>query len=143
MKKKWMGLGLAVLMAVVVVGLHDAAAQASGLQAPADEIIIDGKKPAGFKHAPHIALGVACGQCHHDNEHQPRSAEAIGGMVDANELKCASCHNTEFANPELRERKDIFHARCKECHQTGYNDKKGPTQCGACHIKKRKAIEGC
>lgn len=144
MKKKRMGLGLVLLAVLAFWGGYSIAAEGGGLRAPAGEITIEGKKPAAFKHDVHSSLGVECGQCHHDATHQPRSAEAIGAMTDPGELRCASCHNDTFANQDLRQRKDIFHARCKECHQSGYNDKKGPTKCSACHVqKKRKAVEGC
>ncbi len=120
-----------------------AATAAEPLQAPKDTITIEGKKPVHFNHQTHLDLGVTCGQCHHDADHQPRTAEDIATLSGAEELSCASCHNSTFANPELQNRKDIFHARCKECHQAGFNGKQGPTKCTDCHIKQKKAVEGC
>ena len=107
-----------------------------GLTAPTEELTIDGKKPARFPHATHLSIGIACGVCHHDGEHQGLSSEAIGAMNDASVLKCVSCHNPDHPDKKLQKAKDIFHARCKECHKTGYEGKKGPTKCTGCHIKK-------
>ena len=118
-------------------------AHATGLTAPTKQITIQGKKPARFNHTTHTALGLECGTCHHDQKHQPRNAEAIAELT-TEQLKCASCHNKKFANKKLRKLNKIFHARCKHCHKKGYNDKKGPTKCAGCHLKKAKqAIEGC
>jgi len=113
------------------------------LKAPSSAITITGRKPVVFEHQLHLKLGVTCGQCHHDAQHQPRTAEAIGKLAKAEELQCASCHNDKFARAELRERKAIFHARCKECHKAGVNGKQGPTNCAACHGQAKKAVEGC
>lgn len=114
------------------------------IKAPSEPITITGKKPVQFKHTTHLALGIACAACHHDEQHAPRTAENIAGMTDSTALQCASCHNSDFANPELQKRKTIFHNNCKTCHKTGVNDKKGPTKCSGCHTKKKKkAIEGC
>jgi cytochrome c5 len=136
---------VAAAIALTITGIWNINNVQAGetLKAPAGTITIEGKKPVAFDHQIHLKLGVTCGQCHHDAKHQPRSAEAIGAMAKADELQCASCHNDKFAKAELRERKDIFHARCKECHATGVNGKKGPTACAACHGKSKKAVEGC
>ena len=113
------------------------------LTAPDTAIKIEGKKPVQFKHAIHLDLGVACGECHHDSNHDPRTAESIAAMTDSKSLECTSCHNSGFANPKLQKSKDIFHANCKTCHKVGFNEKKGPTKCSGCHGKKKKAVEGC
>ena len=119
-------------------------AEAGGpVTAPEKAITIDGKKPVKFKHSVHLDLGVSCGKCHHDGNHEPRTAESIATMADSKSLKCSSCHNGDFANPKLQKEKDIFHANCKTCHKAGFNEKKGPTKCSGCHGKKKKAIEGC
>lgn len=111
--------------------------------APADELVIQGKKPARFSHPVHIGVGLECGSCHHDQDHKPLTAEAIGALTDTAGLSCVSCHNEQLPNKELQAAKDVFHARCKTCHQEGYQGKKGPTKCGDCHIKKGKGYEGC
>lgn len=129
---------IVALSAVFVIGLSMAvvAGEAGGPQAPAKEITIDGKKPARFDHQKHMAVaGVSCGQCHHDAAHQPLSAEAIAALPKARSILCVSCHNEGFAKETLRQRKDIFHANCKECHTAGVGGKKGPTKCIDCHLK--------
>jgi hypothetical protein len=122
--------------AFFAIGNGPATAEEKGmLTAPTEEIIIDGQKPARFSHQKHLDLQIDCGTCHHDAKHQPLTAEAIGTMENAEKLKCQSCHNADFANSELNSQKLVFHARCKECHQKGVGDKKGPTKCTDCHIK--------
>jgi hypothetical protein len=104
--------------------------------APGEEMIIKGeKKSARFSHPVHMDLGVTCGQCHHDSEHKPLTDKDIAAMESSEKLRCASCHNEEFPDPKLQSPKDAFHARCKECHKQGVNDKKGPTKCTDCHVK--------
>jgi hypothetical protein len=134
---------IAIALAASATWTITTTAAAEPLTAPKGTITIDGKKPVNFNHQTHLDLGVTCGQCHHDGAHQPRTAEDIAGLSDAGKLSCVSCHNNDFDNPKLRERKDIFHARCKECHKAGVNGKQGPTSCTACHIKQKKAVEGC
>jgi len=133
----------AIALIIIGAGTFTAAQGAAPLQAPTGSITIAGKKPVNFDHQIHLKLGVACGQCHHDAKHQPRTAENIASLGKADELQCATCHNDKFAKVELRLNKDIFHARCKECHQAGVNGKKGPTNCAACHGAAKKAVEGC
>jgi hypothetical protein len=111
--------------------------------APENELIIQGKKPARFSHSIHTGMGLECGVCHHDQEHNPLAAESIGALADVGELSCVSCHNDKHPSQELQKPKDIFHARCKTCHQEGYQGKKGPTKCTECHVKKNKGYEGC
>ncbi len=144
MKKKIMIVG-SIFAAALVLGLGVFSASATDpLKAPATEMTIDGKKPARFSHPSHMQLGLACGVCHHDAEHKPLTAEAITALPDAKQLHCVSCHNSTFAKPELQNKKDIFHARCKECHKTGHEGKKGPAGCTDCHVKQaKKAVEGC
>lgn len=142
--KKIMIVG-SIFATAVVLGLGTFSASATDpLKAPETEMTIDGKKPARFSHPNHLQLGLACGSCHHDAEHKPLTAEAIAVLPDAKQLRCIACHNSTFAKPELQNKKEVFHARCKECHKTGYEGKKGPSGCVDCHIKQpRKAIEGC
>lgn len=134
----------AVIMATVMLSLGSVKAQAeNSMGAPEDEIVIEGRKPAHFNHTTHITLGLSCATCHHDQDHQPLTAEAIAALADATGLQCVSCHNSDFANGELQKAKDVFHARCRTCHKEGYQGKNGPTKCSSCHIKKKKAYEGC
>jgi hypothetical protein len=104
--------------------------------APEKEIIIKGeKKSARFPHSVHLDLGVACTQCHHDSNHQPLTDKDIAALENSEQLLCQNCHNQDFANAELQTLKEVFHARCKECHKQGINGKTGPTKCTGCHVK--------
>jgi len=134
---------VATAIALIIAGTFAIAQAAEPMKAPAAPITIAGKKPVSFDHQIHLKLGVTCGQCHHDAKHHPRSAEAIAALGKAEELQCATCHNEKFAKAELRLNKDIFHARCKECHKAGVNGKQGPTNCAGCHGANKKAVEGC
>jgi hypothetical protein len=143
MKKTMIMTGFAAIaftFVTVAVQQPAAAADKKTLQAPTEEMVIDGKKPARFNHQTHLALGIACGACHHDAEHHPLTAEGIAALETPEKLKCESCHNENFANAELNSKKLAFHARCKECHKKGVNGKTGPTKCTGCHIKKK--VEG-
>lgn len=136
---------IATITAVVIgltLGLGTVAA-AETSSAPDQPITISGKKPVKFNHTTHLELGVACGACHHDSQHTPRTAAEIGALSDPTTLQCATCHNSDFANQDLQKRKTIFHTNCKECHEVGFKEKKGPTKCSGCHSKKKKAVEGC
>jgi len=112
------------------------AAEEQGTGAPGEEIIIKGeKKSARFSHAVHLDLGVSCGQCHHNSEHQPLTDKDIAAMENSQQLRCGNCHNKDFAEPKLQSIKDAYHTRCKECHKQGSGDKKGPTKCTDCHVQ--------
>ncbi|KPK00546.1 MAG: hypothetical protein AMJ60_00760 [Desulfobacterales bacterium SG8_35] len=132
-------MGLLVLLGLSVTWLFAGTsfgAGEQGLQAPEAEIIIEGeKKSARFSHPVHLKLGVACGQCHHDSEHQPLTDKDIAAMENDQQLRCASCHNKDFSDPELQTPKAAFHERCKECHKQGIDGKTGPTKCTDCHVK--------
>lgn len=174
MKKTMIALAMmcAAGLSVTMNDLSAAAGPKDGKSvAPAQELVIKGEKPAIFSHVKHTALGLDCGTCHHDAKHQPLNEAAIAALPNANGLQCAICHNAKFANAKLQKPMDVFHARCKTCHTTGINGKKGPTNCAACHtkvaaapvapaiqsekavpapvapapapVKKKKAIEGC
>jgi len=135
MKKTWVML-LLVLSATWFIAGISIGAGATELKAPDAEIIIEGeKKSARFSHPVHLNLGVTCGTCHHGTQHQSLTAEEIGAMENSLQLRCASCHNKDFANPKLQTAKAAFHERCKECHKQGVNGKTGPTKCTDCHVK--------
>jgi len=135
MKKKWFLVFLVLSAAWFFTNITYAAGE-KVIKAPDAEIIIKGeKKSARFSHPVHMDLGVACGQCHHGSEHQPLTDNEIGAMKNTAGLQCSSCHNKDFANPELQTPKAAFHARCKECHKQGVGGKTGPTKCTACHVK--------
>lgn len=135
MKRIWWMVLLAVSATWLLAGAS-MGTEAGGLKVPDAEIIIEGeKKSARFSHPVHLNLGAECAQCHHDSEHQPLTAEEITAMENTLQLKCVSCHNSDFANPELQSAKAAFHARCKECHKQGVDGKTGPTKCTGCHVK--------
>lgn len=135
MKKIWWIIFLSISTTWLFAGLSFGA-EAAGLQAPETEIIIEGKKKsARFSHSVHLEIGVECGQCHHTNDHQPLTEKDIASMDNNLQLRCASCHNKDFADPKLQTQKAVFHARCKECHKQGVDGKKGPTKCTGCHVK--------
>jgi len=133
----------AALTVALSFGMAAGAAAGGGLQAPTGPITIEGKKPVTFDHARHLALGLKCGTCHHDADHQPLTAEAISALPSGGQLACENCHNQNFANAKLQRRMNVFRARCEECHRAGVGGKKGPTKCSACHHRQKRAIEGC
>jgi hypothetical protein len=133
----------AALVTTLGFGIATGALAGGGLQAPAQPITIEGKKPVTFNHAPHLALGLKCGTCHHDASHNPLTAEAISALPSGDQLACENCHNQNFANAKLQKRMNVFHTRCRECHKAGVNGKKGPTKCGDCHHQQKRTIEGC
>ena len=136
MKKTMIALAMmcAAGLTVTMTDLHAAATPAAGkITAPAQDLVIKGKKPALFSHAKHTGLGLDCTTCHHDAKHQPLNEAAIGGVKNTESLQCATCHNAKFANAKLQKPMDVFHGRCKTCHTAGVNGKKGPTACTACH----------
>lgn len=139
MKMKWILLLVAGSVMCGLLAVNSIAAEPTGLQAPAEEMIIKGtKKSAKFSHPTHVNLGVSCGQCHHDAENKPLTDTDISIMENGNQLRCGSCHNQDFADAKLQTQKAVFHARCKECHKQGVEGKQGPTKCTGCHIKAKK-----
>ena len=135
--------GVAAVVLAAGLVMKTASAEEAMAIAPQQDITIEGKKPAVFSHQKHLALGMECAVCHHNSDHEGLTAEAIKGLADSKSLQCVSCHNETFANAELQKQKDIFHARCRECHKAGYNGKTGPSKCNDCHIKTKKKLEGC
>ena len=144
MKRKKMMKGIVLTTAAAILLGSGALMADALLMVPDKEMTLEGKKPARFDHTVHTEVGLDCGVCHHDKDKNPLTAEDIGKISDAAQLSCASCHNKDFSNKELRKTKDVFHARCKTCHKEGYAGKKGPVKCSGCHLKtKKKAVEGC
>jgi formate-dependent nitrite reductase cytochrome c552 subunit len=136
MKRIWL-LVLLILSATWLFTGISFGSEEKAMKAPEAEIIIEGeKKSAKFSHPVHKDLGVTCGQCHHDSEHQSLTDKDIASLDNSLQLRCASCHNKDFADPKLQTPKAAFHARCKECHKKGVDGKNGPTKCTGCHVKK-------
>ncbi|MBU0730431.1 MAG: cytochrome c family protein [Proteobacteria bacterium] len=101
---------------------------------PEGELTLEGKKSARFGHEIHEKTGIQCAQCHHDKAHKGRTQEEIAAMEDTSQLQCLACHNQLFENENLKVRKAIFHAKCKECHKNGFEGKNGPVNCKGCHV---------
>lgn len=145
MQKMLTGLVLTMGLALSTLLVPTASLSAQEITAPGGEITIEGKKPARFDHQTHRKMKIDCGQCHHDAKHQPRTEADIAAMGNSEQLRCTSCHNKDFSNDKLRKPKQIFHARCRDCHKKGVAGKKGPTKCTSCHIstKRPEVVEGC
>ena len=136
MKKIWL-VALSIISATWLVAGITMTTAAAGLSAPQEEMIIEGeKKSARFSHPVHLNVGLDCAECHHDSNHEPLTVEKIEAMDSGEQLRCASCHNEDFANPKLKTTKAAFHANCKDCHKQPVGDKQGPTKCTGCHVKK-------
>ena len=93
------------------------------------------KKMAGvpFTHEKHsLKLAPTCDTCHHTQ----KGLKAEGTGMDVK--KCSTCHldPKDAKIPSMREMsltKNPYHIRCISCHK---EQKKGPTVCTGCHIKK-------
>jgi len=113
------------------------------LSGPTKSIIIKGSKPTDFSHSIHADARIFCSQCHHDATGQPLDADTIAARTDSGALQCTGCHNNDFANIDLREKKTIFHTLCRGCHQSILDANRGPTRCGECHaIADGESMEG-
>jgi len=89
--------------------------------------------PVTFNHAKHgDTLVKSCETCHHKNK---GLTKADAGKVEVK--KCSECHLEPKGNvPSMREMsltKNPLHIRCINCHK---EQKKGPTACTGCHVKK-------
>jgi hypothetical protein len=89
------------------------------------------KQPAvTFSHDKHVKRAKSCDVCHHTNK---------GLTADSKTTvkKCSTCHlDPKDKAPTMREMsqtKNPFHKLCISCHKT---QKKGPTTCTKCHVKK-------
>jgi hypothetical protein len=136
MKKIWLPAIFAMAAIWLSAGIP-VTTHAAGLKAPENEIILEGeKKSARFSHPVHLDIGLDCVACHHNSDKQPLTADDIAAMENGQQLRCANCHNKDFANPKLQTFKAVAHARCKTCHKQGVDGKAGPTKCSGCHVKK-------
>src|SRR5688572_7376020 len=86
--------------------------------------------PVTFTHEKHAKLAKSCDTCHHTQKGLKSEDEKV--------VKCTTCHldPKEKTTPSMREMsmtKNPFHERCVACHK---EQKKGPTACTGCHVKK-------
>ena len=115
---------LAFLLATTVAYGHHGPATTS--------IAAAAKKQAAvpFSHGKHATLAKSCDTCHHVNKGLTRE-------TDKSVKKCSACHLDPKAGvPSMREmslQKNPMHVRCIGCHK---EQKKGPTACTGCHVKK-------
>lgn len=89
--------------------------------------------PVPFDHQKHAEkLAKTCDTCHHTNK----------GLTDATAAKakvqkCSSCHlkpqGKMKAMSDMSPTLNPMHANCISCHKA---QKKGPTVCKDCHVKK-------
>jgi len=110
------------------------------------------KGPVNFNHRKHQVdykkdhpevYKASCGECHHDQNHQPRKNLKAGDKVE----KCIKCHKKpeyvdgQKAKKLSKKRKLEYHANalhenCQGCHKK-VNKKAGkkiaPTTCKKCH----------
>ena len=86
--------------------------------------------PVVFMHEKHAEFAKACDTCHHTQKGLKSDAEKV--------VKCTTCHLDPKSDkiPSMREMsmtRNPFHGRCVACHK---EQKKGPTACNGCHLKK-------
>lgn len=76
----------------------------------AGKVLLDHKT-----HAADEGYGVACDECHHEEQE------------DSSSCSGEDCHGPD-SEPK---RSDALHTNCKGCHEDGGA---GPVECGACHV---------
>lgn len=92
------------------------------------------KQPAvPFSHEKHSTkLVQKCETCHHTNK-----GMTADNAAKAKVQKCSSCHlDPKDKAPSMRQaslQTNPFHSGCIGCHK---DQKKGPTVCKDCHVKK-------
>ena len=100
-------------------------------------------KPVTFTHKKHTEdFGIACGECHHDENGEPLELK-MGDEVHP----CYECHNifkkTKENRRDIMVHENAMHKNCKDCHKEvniEAGDPKGrkgpaPTSCTQCHEK--------
>lgn len=103
------------------------------VSAPASVVIDAAAKkqaPVTFPHDKHVKLGKPCDTCHHTNK----------GLTAESKVKvekCSSCHMKAEGKmstmADMNLEKNPMHNKCVGCHKA---EKKGPTSCVKCHVKK-------
>ena len=120
-----------ILMLVATVLI--AAIAYAKIEVPKSVTIAAKKMPSvTFNHEQHATkLVKSCDVCHHTNK----------GLTAASEKKpekCSTCHSNpkDPKVPNMMDgsmTKNPMHMRCIGCHK---EQKKGPTVCAKCHVKK-------
>ena len=86
--------------------------------------------PVLFSHEKHAKLAKSCDKCHH-------TQKGLKTSEGVKVVKCSTCHlDPKGKEPSMREislTKNPFHTLCIACHK---EQKKGPTACKGCHVKK-------
>lgn len=90
------------------------------------------KQPAvPFSHDKHTKYAKACDVCHHNEK-------GLTADSKVEVKKCSTCHlDPKSKAPSMGDSsltKNPFHTKCIACHK---EQKKGPTACTGCHIKKK------
>ena len=90
---------------------------------------------AVFRHEEHNELAriEECNVCHHVYDDNNRLVED----ESSEDQRCSDCHQLVASGrkPPLMK---AFHLNCKGCHKA---EKKGPTMCGQCHVKRPVRVE--
>jgi len=126
------------LLVVLAIFLFPVSFAAISSEIPADKgvIVFQGKTGnVTFNHELHSGLEhvggvdkVECSTCHHTYE-----GDGVPGA-------CGECHarNKDDAAADVPVRKEVFHYRCRGCHQYTVKEGKhaGPDKkCKLCHVK--------
>jgi len=101
-----------------------------------------------FDHQKHAAAepegyGIACGQCHHDENGEPltlKKGDPVLGCMDCHEepgkpRKSKEMSKEEWETALLDYYYGAIHANCIDCHKAGGA---GPVKCADCHPKPQK-----
>lgn len=135
-RKLWAGVGIACAFALVATLGFAATAKEAPEKVTIDDCTAK-QAPVEMSHAKHVAAGIACGKCHHN---QPDLKAGTDEKVET----CASCHvKPEKAETpkcsEMGMTKNPFHISCIGCHKAEVAKNaavKAPTKCAECHPKK-------
>jgi len=123
------------VLGVLVFALVATYAAAAPHHGPIDTVIdaAASKKPGvPFPHDKHATeLVQSCDTCHHQNP-------GLTADSDQDVQACSACHlkPAEAGVPDMTQmsmKKNPFHMLCINCHK---EQKKGPTSCNDCHVKK-------
>jgi hypothetical protein len=89
------------------------------------------RPPVPFAHDAHNETAQIddCTACHH--------VWRDGTLVEdesSEDMECSECHLSQNSREHsYMQLLNAYHLRCKGCHQ---EQKKGPVQCGECHVKR-------